>query len=193
MVLSQSFSSHSVHSADYITYGPGSYRGLHALVPLIIGFAVPFAVIAIPLSMMMDASLTLPLLGLLPLLAISTIAFFVSIFAAGPITWASFDPHTRTAEFIRLGTFANTSLQVPFSEIAAVRMAISYDAAGSKVLQPQVELVSGKRLELPSETTWNDIDVIRHILSGNSSSGLEAWSRKRDLASRQRLGRRQRH
>ena len=70
---------------------------------------------------------------------------------------------------------------------AAVRMAVRYDQMGSKQLQPVVELVSGRRLDLPSDTSWNDIEIVRRMLVSEIDPNEVAWARKREtMAVRQR-------
>ena len=188
MALLPSSRMHAVHSSQYVNRGPDTYEGLHALVPVILGLSVPLILLS-PFAAVLQENLErLPVYGLVPVALLAGLAFLISIVAAGTVTHALFDPRTRMVEMVRLGPLANSRWRIPFTQIASVRLVASYDADGAKSLRPLIELKSGEHIELPAETTWNDIEIFRRLLAGEDDAIHAAWARKREQVSSLRGG-----
>lgn len=186
MLINASLAKHSVHSAEFRSRGPGTYEGLHGLVPVLLGLAVPAMVAAAIGPSLLGASQAYVIYGLLALLGLATIAFVLALVGGGQVTAANFDAEQQIVEVVRLGLFANVVWRINFADVANVKMAVSYDDAGGKILQPVLELNSGKRVELPAETSWKDLEVIRGLVGTCVDPNLSAWEKKRQTRSERR-------
>lgn len=190
MLANSSLSKHAIHSAEFRSRGPGSYEGLHGLVPVLLGLAAPAMAAAVAGPELLGEIARYAGYGLTVLLLFATVMFAIALFSTGRVTSASFDAEQEVVELVNLGLFANVVWRINFADVANVRMAVSYDDEGGKILQPMLELNSGKRVVLPAETSWNDLSVIRSLIGNRGDPNLAAWEKKRQtLIERQRPAR----
>ncbi|MEW5964916.1 MAG: hypothetical protein AB1749_15310 [Pseudomonadota bacterium] len=193
MLINSSLSKHAVHSAEFRSRGPGSYEGLHGLVPVLLGLAAPAMAAAVVGPGLLGEFATYAIYGLSVLLVLATSAFVIALLGAGRVTSASFDAEQEIVELVNLGLFANVVWRINFADVANVRMAVGYDDNGGKILQPVLELNSGKRVALPAETSWNDLEVIRNLVGTRGDPNLAAWEKKRQTRFERRRPARFRH
>lgn len=179
MLINSSLSKHAVHSAEFRSHGPASYGGLHGLVPVLLGLAAPAMAAVVIGPGLLGEFARYASYGLMLLLVLATIVFLIALLGAGRVTSASFDAEQEIVELVNLGLFANVVWRINFADVANVRMAVSYDEDWVKVLQPVLELNSGKRVVLPAETSWNDLAVIRNLIGARGDPNLAAWEKKR--------------
>ena len=142
----------------------GNYAGAHALAPVLLGLSVPAVLFAVLVPGAVHYAPLVVGVYLMALFVIASILFVRSVFNPGFVISASFDPASTVAEFVRSGTFGTTSVRVPFSDIASVRMEMKYDDDGYKVLVPTVDLRSNETVELPAGASQTDIEMVRAVL-----------------------------
>lgn len=138
--------------------------GRQMLMPILLGLGIPgVAVGVLAPDLLSDQSLVFGFY-LMTIFVISAVIFIRSIFNPGSVVEATFDARSRTANFVRIGTFATTNLVVPFREIDAVSIE-AIDDGGYKSCLPLVVLKNGESLELPEGTSRSEIEAIRSFIT----------------------------
>jgi hypothetical protein len=139
----------------------GSYSGYHALVPVLIGLAIPLTLfVTIQPDALRDARFVAT--AILLLIGVSAAAIFVvSLLNPGTILAVRFDSAARVAQVIRSGTFANIVYSVPFNRVVAVRLETQYDDDGYAVQKALMVLQPREVIELPPSTSARDIALIK--------------------------------
>lgn len=154
---------HLTEAAAHET-GIASYDGFHALLPTVIGFAIPLVLFMLA-APSVTQDIRFVVLILLALVALITAAIFIlSLLRPGTTLEAHFDGRRRMVRIIRSGLFAHTVYTVPFNRICAVRIETSYDDDGYATLQPLLILRPREVIDLPPSTTAHDIANIRAML-----------------------------
>lgn len=143
---------------------PGAYKGLHALVPILIGLTAPIILFSLfdPRALG-NTRLVLHILMMGVALAAATL-FFMSMMNPGNLVQVIFDPARRTIDLVRSGSFANNVLTLSFDRVAAVRIETQYDDDG---YQQRVAVMVMKNREtylLPAGTRDADVAEIRAVL-----------------------------
>lgn len=143
---------------------PGAYKGLHALVPILIGLTVPIVLFSLfdPRALG-NGRLVLHIVMMAVALVAATV-FFLSMINPGNIVQAHFDPSRRTVDLVRSGAFANNILTLPFDRIASARMESVYDDDGYQQRVPMLILTNRETYQLPAGTSDADIASIRSLL-----------------------------
>lgn len=143
---------------------PGAYKGLHALVPILIGLSLPILLFSVfePRALA-NGRLVLHLV-MLGVVLIAATVFFLSLVNPGNVVQAVFDPAKRTVELVRSGAFANNILSIPFDRIASVRIETTYDDDGYQQRVPLIVLTDREAHRLPAGTTETDVAAIRTLL-----------------------------
>lgn len=144
--------------------GPGAYKGLHALVPVLVGLTVPIIVFWLFDPRALGNGRLVLHIVLLAVGIVAAAVFFMSLINPGSIVQASFDPARRTVDLVRSGAFANNILTLPFSRIVSARMETIYDDDGYQQRVPLLVLGNRETYPLPSGTTDADIANIRALL-----------------------------
>jgi hypothetical protein len=143
---------------------PGAYKGLHALVPVLIGLSLPIVLFSMfdPRALG-NTRLVLHILMMGVALVAATL-FFLSLLNPGNVVQAVFDPERRCLDLVRSGAFANNVLTVPFDRIASVRIETAYDDDGYQQRVPLVVLSNRETYQLPAGTSEADIAAIRDLI-----------------------------
>ncbi len=142
----------------------GSYKGLHALVPVLIGLAIPLTLfILIQPDALHDARFIIVAILLLIAVCAGTL-FVVTLLSPGVTLAVRADAARRTVDIVRSGNFAHTVYTVPFNRITAVRIETNYDDDGYAYRRAVMSLQPRELIELPSSTTDRDVVVLRSII-----------------------------
>ena len=167
-----------IEHKNLIDFVAKQYSGWHASAPILLALsgAVIFGTIV---SVAFFPSAIAPLVLALIILMIGSAGLtFFSIFATGEIIEARFDKTAGVMNLLYHGPTANTVWTVPLEQLAAIRMAKSYNDMGSKVVTPVIELANGRSITLPANTTWNDIEAVRRLIKPSRQELDAAWARK---------------
>lgn len=143
---------------------PGAYKGLHALVPILIGLSAP-----IVLFMLFDprALGNVRLIAHILMLAVVLIAatmFFLSAMNPGHIVEVAFDPARRTVDLVQSGAFANKVTTIRFDQVQTARIETAYDDDGYQQRIAVIVLKNRETYQLPAGTTDGDIAAVRATL-----------------------------
>ena len=95
---------------------------------------------------------------------IAALAFVYSVFDPGEITRVTFDKQARQVVADRSGLFATSMIEIPFSDIAAVRIETRYDDDGYESNIPIMVLTGHKVIQLPAGTTAADVAKMRDLM-----------------------------
>jgi len=159
----------SVHSGVIVVEedaagGRGSYSGLHALVPILLGLAAPAVLISLVDPMLIGGNQEAVRFFLVVLLFITASVFAFSALDVGRIVMVTFDPAARVVEIVQSGRLAHREDRIPFVELSNARMEQHYDDDGYQWYEPVLYLRSGDRIGLPETTTMEDIEAINAAL-----------------------------
>lgn len=134
---------------------------LHAASPILIGLTVPMvAVYILDPGALQHARLMLPLL-LVSLFFVSLVLFAHALLIPGDVKAVAFDATARRVNLVREGLFSKNNLDIPFSQVAGLRMNRDYDGDGYDTVTAQLVLVTRDVVDLPEGTTEADLATIR--------------------------------
>jgi len=139
-------------------------RRFHAMVPVLLGLLVPALVLFVVDRRALGSASVLLHIYLIAIFVIATLAYIVSVFDQGEVTNAIFDKATRLVTIERTGLLAVKNEEIPFSEIASVRLETRYDDDGYKSAVPLIVLATREVVPLPSGSTEADVAAMREIL-----------------------------
>lgn len=141
------------------------YSGWHAMVPVLLGLSIPGLIAAFMGTKVFGESFAI-ILGvyLMTIFVVSGVIFVRSVFNPGGVIQATFDAKSRSAEFVFAGAFGNPRRVLPLRQIAEVYVDVRYEKDGYKLMRPVVLLKSDETIELPPDTTKEDIESIRTLL-----------------------------
>lgn len=147
------------------TQDTGSYAGLHALVPILLGLFAPCLLFMIIDPAALKDYRIWVFLILVAVLVSAGGLFILTLLNPGSTISAKFDPLSRRVELVRAGLFANTVYTVPFGRIVEVRMETAYDDDGYKSAVPVLVLTPHEEIELPRHIGKSEIAAIRAVLN----------------------------
>lgn len=148
---------HNVHAAR-------PYQGLHAVSPILIGFATPFVLLMLlaPRTFLDLGALAFAVVVLVMLTALTI--FVHGLLNRGQIAAIAFDPWTRTVEIVETGLFARSVTKLPFGDIADYRAVDTYDREGNRYPKSQLVLRTAETILLPLVPTADQLEVVREML-----------------------------
>lgn len=139
-------------------------RRFHAMVPVLIVLLVPALVLFLVDRRALGSASVLLHIYLIAIFVIATIAYIISVFDQGEVTSAVFDKATRLVTIERTGLLAVKTEEIPFGEIASVRLETRYDDDGYRSAVPLIVLATREVVPLPSGSTESDVAAMREIL-----------------------------
>lgn len=144
---------------------PGAYKGLHAIVPILVGISLPILLFSMfdPRALS-SVRLVLHIL-MMGIAVLAATVFFMSIMNPGNVVQAIFDPGKRTVDLVRSGAFANNILTIPFSRIATVRLESVYDDDGYQNRVAVMVLKNRELVQLPAGASEAELAEVRRILT----------------------------
>jgi hypothetical protein len=145
-------------------YNPSAYTGKHALVPVMIGLAIPPLAIAALVPELKAHVEFFILLYLAMLFVVSGIMFIRAVFNPAHVVAVHFDTRQKAAEIVRHSQWGNTSVYVPFKDIADVYMRVRYDDDGYTIREPLMRLRNDDEYDMPAGTDQAEIARIRDVL-----------------------------
>ncbi len=152
--------------ADSVDFGVESPSTRHqlALAPILMGLAAPVLVLLlIDANALSSASLVIQLY-LYAMFAIATGAYIVSIFETGDVTRVTMDRKARLYHVERTGILSKSVHEVPFADVAAVRIETRYDDDGYQTPMPVLVLTTREVVALPAGTTESDVVTMRAMM-----------------------------
>lgn len=136
----------------------------HALPPILLGLLAPLLLfLLIDPRAVTDISV-IAHVYLLAIFVIASAAYLISVFETGEISSVSIDRQSKTISVERTGMLAKSTMEIPFADIAAVRLETYYDDDGYKTAVPVLVLTTRELVHLPPGTTETDVATIRSIL-----------------------------
>ncbi len=145
-------------------FNPEAYEGKHALVPILIGLALPPLAISALVPELKAHIEFIIVLYLTLIFIVSGIMFVRAVFNPAHVVAVRFDARQRSAEIVRHSQWGNTSVYVPFKDIADVYVRVRYDDDGYTIREPLLRLRSDDEYDLPAGTDQAEITRIRDIL-----------------------------
>ncbi len=140
------------------------YTGRHALVPILIGLVAPVLVLMIVDPRALGSAAVLLHIYMFAIFVIATGAYIWTVLDPGSVTRVTFDKQTRKVIAERSGALAKSMLEIPFVDIAAIRMESRYDDDGYETNTPVLVLTTREVVHLPAGTTESDIVVMRSLM-----------------------------
>jgi hypothetical protein len=141
----------------------------HALVPVLLGLLAPVVVLSIIDVRALASATVIVHIYLFALFVIAAGAYFVSIIEPGEITRVTVDRKARMVSLERTGLLARSTLDIPFADIAAVRIESHGDDDGYETAVPVMVLTTREVLPLPAGTSEADVATMRSMLKGSSA------------------------
>jgi hypothetical protein len=138
--------------------------GRQMLMPVLLGLGVPGVAVSVFAPQLLSNPALVFGFYLMAIFVVAAVIFIKSIFNPGTIVEATFDQRAKSANFVRLGTFATTNTAVAFKDITRIYIETHYDDDGYKSYMPLVEIKNGETLQLPEGTTQGEIDAIRTMV-----------------------------
>lgn len=155
-------------SADFGVGTSSAHRP--ALVPILLGLLGPIVVLSvIDIRALANASVIVHVY-LFTIFAIALGAYIISVFEPGEITRVSVDRKSRIVQLERTGLLARSTLEIPFVEIATVRVDVTADDDGYETAVPVIVLTTREVLPLPAGTSEVDIATMRQLLKGSDDA-----------------------
>jgi hypothetical protein len=155
---------------DAVDFGVQTAEGrhAHALVPVLLGLLGPIAVLSIiDIRALANASVIIHIY-MFALFVIALGAYIISVFEPGEITRVTVDRKARLVVLERTGLLARKNIEVPFSDIATVRVDVHGDDDGYETAVPVIILTSRDVLPLPAGTSEADVATMRTMLKGSA-------------------------
>ena len=95
---------------------------------------------------------------------IASAAYLISVFETGEVTSASVDKASKKIVIERTGLLAKSYMEIPFAEVATVRIESRYDDDGYQTAIPVLVLTTREVVHLPAGTTETDVATMRAML-----------------------------
>jgi hypothetical protein len=162
--LGRTMQNSAVTFEQYGVEAETGYTGRHALVPVLIGLTAPVLVLSIIDPRALANASVIFHIYLFLVFVIATGAYIYSVVDPGEITKVVFDKQSRVVTVNRAGLFATSALEIPFSDIAAVRVESRYDDDGYQSHVPMLVLTDHKIVPLPAGTTEQDVATMRALM-----------------------------
>jgi len=144
------------------------YAGLHALVP-VLGLAGIVLAAGALLTASASPATAFFIAALMSSLMVGAGVLAIVVPLMGRETMeVTFVEREKTIHLVYRGLLAHSTWSMPLGRASGARMAISYDATGTKRITPMLDLTDGRSIELPPGTTYDDIAAIRSIIARNA-------------------------
>ncbi len=139
----------------------------HLLMPVLIGLLAPLlALLLVDARALVNFSVMIQIY-LIAMLIIATGAFLISIFDQGEVTNVVFDKANKVVAVERTGLLATKLTEIPFVDIASIRIETRYDDDGYKAAVPVLTLSSRETIPLPAGTGEAEVAAMRAIIGRN--------------------------
>ena len=150
--------------ADSVHFGGEAPSRSLALAPILMGLAAPVLVLLLIDADALSGANLIIQLYLYAMFAVATGAYIVSIFETGDVTGVTMDGPARKFIVERTGLIAKSALEIPYADIAAVRIETRYDDDGYQTAMPVLVLTTREVVPLPAGTTESDVVTMRAMM-----------------------------
>lgn len=144
--------------------GKPRFGRLQLLLPVLIGLSAPVLALLVVDPRALASFSVMIQIYLIALLIIATIAFVISIFDQGDVTNVIFDRTSKIVIIERTGLLARKLTEVPFVDIANIRIETRYDDDGYQAAVPFLTLSTHETIQLPAGTGEVEVAAMRAIL-----------------------------
>ena len=136
----------------------------HALAPVLLGLLAPMLLfLIIDPRALRDASL-IAHIYLVVIFVIASVAYLISVFETPESTGLLADQTDRQITVEKTGLLSRSKIEIPFADVASVRMDTRYDDDGYYTSMPVLVLKTRETVQLPVGTTEADIATLRAML-----------------------------
>ncbi len=136
----------------------------HLLMPVLIGLMAPALALLLVDARALGSATVMIQIYLIAILIIATGAFVISIFDQGEVTNVAFDKANKIVTVERTGLLARKVAEIPFVDIASVRIETRYDDDGYQTAVPFLTLTTRETIQLPAGTGEDEVAAMRSIL-----------------------------
>ncbi len=136
----------------------------HLLMPVLIGLIAPVLALLLVDPRALASFSVMIQIYLIALLIVATGAFVISIFDQGDVTKVIFDRTSKVVIIERTGLLSRKLTEVPFIDIANIRIETRYDDDGYKAAVPVMTLSSRETIQLPAGTGEVEVAAMRAIV-----------------------------
>lgn len=156
-------------SAQQLEFGGHAEGAVHraALPPILIGLSAPVIVLVLIDSHALGSASLLVQLYVYALFVIATLLFIISVFEQGEVTRVTVEKPARRILIERTGMLARSVTELPFADIASVRMETRCDDDGYETTCPLIILTTRETIPMPVGTTESEIAMMRGLIKGN--------------------------
>lgn len=154
-------------NSQSVTFDVGenaSPRRLHAIAPILIGLMAPVLVLLLVDARALGSATVILHIYLGAIFVIATAAYTVSVFDQGQVTRIEVLAAERAIAIERTGLVAKKTINVPFQDIASLRIETRYDDDGYKSNVPLIVLSTREVIELPDTMSEQDIAGMRRLI-----------------------------
>jgi hypothetical protein len=138
-----------------------------ALPPVLLGLLAPILVfVLIDPRALSDASL-IAQVYLFIIFLMAAAAYVISVFETGEVISVTVNKATRSIQVERIGSFAKSTMELPFADVATVRIETRYDDDGYQTAMPVIVLTTREVVPMPAGTTESDVAHMRAMLKGS--------------------------
>lgn len=138
-----------------------------ALAPVLIGLSAPVLVLLLVDAQALGSVNLIIQLYVYALFVIATLLFVISVFDQGEVTRITVEKSAKRVLIERTGMLARSVSELPFSDIASVRMETRCDDDGYETTIPLIVLTTRDTLPMPAGTTESEIAAMRALLKSN--------------------------
>ncbi len=136
----------------------------HLLMPVLIGLIAPVLALLLVDPRALASFSVMIQIYLIALLIVATGAFVISIFDQGDVTKVIFDRTSKVVIIERTGLLSRKLTEVPFVDIANIRIETRYDDDGYTAAVPVMTLSSRETIQLPAGTGEVEVAAMRAIV-----------------------------
>ena len=136
----------------------------HILMPVLVGLVAPVCALLLVDPRALASFSVMIQIYLIALLIVATIAFVISVFDQGEVTKVTFDKSSKVVIVERTGLLARKMTEVPFVDIANIRIETRYDDDGYQNAVPFMTLSNHETIQLPVGTGEVEVAAMRAIL-----------------------------
>ena len=136
----------------------------HLLLPVLIGLLAPTLALLLVDARALASFSVMIQMYLIAMLIIATGAFVISIFDQGEVTKVVFDKANKVVAVERTGLLATRLTEIPFVDIASIRIETRYDDDGYQAAVPVLTLSSRETIPLPAGTGETEVAAMRAII-----------------------------
>lgn len=138
-----------------------------ALAPVLIGLLAPMLVFGLidPRALMDFGLIAQVYLFIIFLMAAA--AFVISVFETGEVTSVTVNKATKSIQIERIGSFAKSTMELDFADVATVRIETRYDDDGYQTAMPVMVLTTREVVPMPAGTTETDVAHMRAMLKSS--------------------------